>query len=74
MRLTVLIAIVSSLFLVNASGLCAGDLPGAPAGWAATPSLHVKGQGSAKIIQPDLISGYGYKPSQIKAAYGIIGT
>ncbi len=73
MRLTVLIAIVSGLFLVGASGLCAGDLPSAPPGGSATPSLHVKGQGSAKNITPDLISGFGYKPSQIKAAYGIKG-
>ena len=74
MRLTVLIAIVGGLFLASASSLCAGDLPGAPEGWAATPSLHVKGHGSAKNIRPDFISGYGYRPSQIKAAYGISGT
>ena len=74
MRLTVLIAIVGGLFLAGASSLCAGDLPGAPEGWAATPSLHVKGHGSAKNIRPDFISGYGYRPSQIKAAYGISGT
>ncbi len=74
MRLTALIAMVSSLFLVSASGLCAGDLPSAPGGWAATPSLHIKGHGSAKNIQPNLITGYGYNPSQIKAAYGIRGT
>ena len=71
----ILIAMVSGLFLVSASGLCAGDLPGAPEGWAATPSLHLKGQGGpVKNMQPDLITGYGYRPAQIKAAYGINGT
>ena len=73
MRTTVLTAIVTGLFLVSASSLWAGHLPGAPEGWAATPKLHIKGQGPVKNIRPNYITGYGYSPSQIKAAYGISG-
>ncbi len=73
MRMTVLIAIVTGLLLVSASSLWAGHPPGAPEGWVATPKLHIKGQGPVKNIRPDYITGYGYYPSQIKAAYGISG-
>lgn len=73
MRTTVLIAIVTGLFLVSASSLWAGHLPGAPEGWAATPKLHIKGQCAVKNFRPNYISGYGYSPSRIKAAYGISG-
>ena len=73
MRTTVLIAIVSGLFLVSASSLWAGHLPGAPEGWAATPKLHIKGQCAVKNFRPNFITGYGYSPSRIKAAYGIKG-
>ncbi|MGA2939991.1 MAG: S53 family peptidase [Syntrophobacteraceae bacterium] len=72
MRMTV-IAIFTALFLVSASSLWAGHLPGAPEGWVATPKLHIKGQGTVKNNRPDYITGYGYYPSRIKAAYGISG-
>ncbi len=73
MRVTTLIAIVAGLFLVSASSLWAGHLPGTPEGWTAAPKLHIKGQGSVKNIRPNYITGLGYYPSQIKAAYGISG-
>lgn len=69
-----LIAVVTSLFLVSASSLWAGPLPGAPDGWVATPKLHIYGQSSRKDMGPNFITGYGYHPSQIKAAYGISGS
>ncbi len=73
MRMTVLISIVTGLFWVSAPGIWAGLPAGAPGGRVATPKLHVKGQGPVKNIRPNYITGWGYSPSQIKAAYGISG-
>ena len=68
----VLIAIVAGLFLLSASSSMAGKSSAAQ-GRVATPKLHIKGQGSVKDLGPNYISGFGYYPSQIKAAYGISG-
>jgi len=74
MRMGVLIAVVTGIFVLNTSSLLAGKSPGSAKGWVATPSLHVKGQGPVKNFGPNYISGYGYRPSEIKAAYGISGS
>jgi subtilase family serine protease len=71
MEKRVLIAVIAGLFLLSASVSMAGESPPTR---TATPPLHIKGPASTKSAGPNYLTGYGYNPTQIKAAYGISGT
>lgn len=72
MRMRVLVGIFSGLFLLASWSLQAvADSSGA--GTVATPKVIVRGQYSLKNIKPNYITGVGYYPAQVKAAYGITG-